>query len=287
MSYKQFIFKPGSDKFPGSFDPNYTGDFKDEKDAKAGMQIDSNNLAKYQDILMAHENYGLLIVFQGMDGAGKDSAIKHVMSSTDPQSCHVQMFDEETEDEQKHDYLWTAAKAIPARGEIGIFNRSYYEHVLSDRVHPEKLKMQNLPAKLNGKDIWKKRYRQINNFEQYLTENGIEILKFFLYISKDKQREKLLERIARPDKKWKFSLSDIEDRGLWKRYIKIYAEVFENTAAETVPWYIIPANHRWFARAAVASVIANKLKSLHARYPAPRKEQKKELTKAEKMLKEK
>jgi PPK2 family polyphosphate:nucleotide phosphotransferase len=248
------------------------------------MQSDCDDLAKYQDILMAHETRALLLVFQGMDGAGKDAAIKYVMSSADPQGCRVQMFKVPSKEERKHDYLQTAAKAIPARGQIGIFNRSYYEHVIADRVHPEKLDEQNLPAHAKGKDIWKRRYGHINDFERYLTDEGITVLKFYLNISKETQREKLLERIARTDKKWKFSMTDVEDRKFWDKYMKIYAEVFENTGTEVSQWHIIPANHRWFARAAVASIIVDKLKSMHARYPVSSKEQKQELSKAEKIL---
>jgi len=284
MNYNQFIFKTKSSASLNSYDPDFTGDFRNEEEARDGMQSDCEDLAKYQDILMAHETHGLLLVFQGMDGAGKDAAIKHVMSSADPQGCRVQMFKVPGKEERKHDYLHTAAKATPPRGEIGIFNRSYYEHVIADRVHPEKLAEQNLPPDAKGKDLWKKRYNHINNFERYLADEGIVVLKFYLNISKETQREKLLERIARTDKKWKFSMTDVEDRELWDEYMKIYAQVFANSSTETAPWYIIPANHRWFARAAVASIIVDKLKSLHARYPVPNKEQKEKLAKAEKIL---
>ncbi len=285
MDFGQFIFKSGNNLALESFNSDFIAEFNNEEEAKKSMQEDCTNLAKYQDILMAHEKYGLLLVFQGMDGAGKDSAIKYVMANTDPQGAKVQMFKKPTKIEQKHDYLWTATNALPERGQIGIFNRSYYEHVIADRVHPEKLDEQNLPDKVKEDDIWRKRFRQINNFEQYLVENGFEILKFYLHISKETQREKLLERIARPDKKWKFAMDDVEDRQLWDDYMKIYSDVFENTSTESAPWHIIPANNRWFARAAVASIVVDKLKSLHVNYPTPDDEQQKTLAEAEKILK--
>jgi PPK2 family polyphosphate:nucleotide phosphotransferase len=285
MNLKQFIFNPDAKGSLEIHDPNFTENFRNEEEAKDSMQADCSDLAKYQDILLAHESHGLLLIFQGMDGAGKDAAIKHVMSSADPQGCSVRMFKVPSKEERKHDYLWTAAKAIPARGQIGIFNRSYYEHVIADRVHREKLDEQKLPADAKGKDIWKKRYRHINNFEQYLADEGIVILKFFINISKETQREKLLERINRADKKWKFSMDDVEDREHWEEYQKISAEVFKQTGTKTAPWHIIPANNRWFARATVAAIIVDKLKSLHAKYPAPSEEQKEELAKAEKTLK--
>jgi PPK2 family polyphosphate:nucleotide phosphotransferase len=285
MNLKQFIFDHSGKKSLETHDPNYTANFRNEEEAKDSMQSDCNDLAKYQDILLAHETHGLLLIFQGMDGAGKDAAIKHVMSSADPQGCSVRMFKVPSKEERRHDYLWTAAKAIPARGQIGIFNRSYYEHVIADRVHREKLDEQKLPADVKGKDIWKKRYRHINNFEQYLADEGIMILKFYINISKETQREKLLERINRADKKWKFSMDDVEDREHWDEYQKIYAEVFKHTGTKTAPWHIIPANNRWFARATVVAIIVDKLKFLHAKYPTPNEEQKEELAKAEKILK--
>ncbi len=266
------------------FDPNFTADFKDEEQARAGMEKDAEGIAKYQDILMAHETNGLLIIFQAMDGAGKDATIKNVMSNLDPQGCEMKMFKAQTEREIKHDYLQRAACSVPARGQIGIFNRSYYEHVIVERIHPEKLARQNLPADLTGKDIWTKRFRHINNFEEYLLDNGIHTLKFFLNLSKEEQREKLLERMERPEKKWKFSLEDLEDRKHWDEYMRVYEEAFNETSTKVAPWYIIPDNNRWFARAAIASIILEKLKSFHTKYPNPTAEQKKEMAKAQDSL---
>jgi polyphosphate kinase 2 (PPK2 family) len=194
------------------------------------------------------------------------------------------MFKAPTEKELKHDYLMRAACSVPARGQIGIFNRSYYEHVIVERIHPEKLMRQNLPKVLVTSGIWKKRFRHINNFEEYLLDNGIHTLKFFLNLSKNEQREKLLERMERPEKKWKFSMDDIEDRAHWVEYMKVYEEAFNQTSTKLAPWYIIPDNNRWFARASIASIILAKLKSLHSKYPIVGKKLKKEMAKAQTLL---
>ena len=276
----QFIYKPGKGVKLSHFDPKLTGSFATEDEAQQSMAADTESLAKYQDILMAHSTYGLLILFQAMDGAGKDATIKHVMSSVDPQGCEVKMFKEMTAKEVKHDYLWRAALALPARGQIGIFNRSYYEHVVAERAHPEKLERQQLPGEAKGRNLWTRRYRQINNFEQYLTENGIRILKFYLNLSRDEQRARLLERMERQEKKWKFSRDDIAERAHWHKYMKAYEQAFNQTSTKHAPWHIIPADNRWFARAAVASIIVAQLKSLHTRYPRLTKEKKQELQEA-------
>ncbi len=284
VNHNQFIYQPDKKAQLTDFDPNFTADFNDEQQARASMDKDAADIAKYQDILMAHETNGLLVIFQAMDGAGKDATIKNVMSNLDPQGCEMKMFKAPTEKEVKHDYLQRAAQSVPARGQIGIFNRSYYEHVIVERIHPEKLARQNLPESAAGKDIWKKRFRHINNFEEYLLDNGIHVLKFFLYLSKEEQRKKLLERIKRPEKKWKFSLSDLEDRKHWNKYMKVYEEAFNQTSTEIAPWYIIPDNHRWFARAVIASIVLKKLKSLHSKYPNTSEKQKKEMAKAQALL---
>lgn len=279
-----FIYRPARGDKLADFDPKHTGDFAAEEDAQASMAEDAADLAKYQDVLMAHSDYGLLVLFQAMDGAGKDATIKHVMSSVDPQGCEVKMFKEMTEKEVKHDYLWRAALALPARGQIGIFNRSYYEHVVVERVHPEKLERQKLPPKPRGAALWAARYRQINNFEQHLIENGIRILKFYLNLSKAEQRERLLERLARPEKRWKFSPDDVKERGYWNKYQEAYEAAFDQTSTELAPWHIIPADNRWFARAAVASAIVAKLRSLRKAYPRPDEKQKQELAQAQAKL---
>ena len=284
MDVTQFVYRPGTGARLAHFDPKFTGDFAGEEEARARMSEDAGRLAALQDILMAHGTYGLLILFQAMDGAGKDATIKHVMSSADPQGCEVKMFKESTEKEVRHDYLWRAANALPARGQIGIFNRSYYEHVVAERVHPEKLERQRLPAEAAGEGLWERRFRHLNNFEQYLRENGIHVLKFYLNLSREEQRERLLQRIARPEKRWKFSNSDVEERGLWDEYMRVYEETFERTSTESAPWHIIPADSRWFARAAVAAAVVAKLGSLHTEYPRPSGEQERLLESARKAL---
>ena len=286
MNYQQFIYKPGKKIGLKDFDSDFAADFSKEK-AQKMLKGNAERIAKYQDLLMAHETNGLLVIFQAMDGAGKDAMIKNVMSRLDPQGCEMKMFKGPTEKEVKHDYLRRAAQTVPARGQIGIFNRSYYEHVIAERIHPEKLEQYNFPKSVLGKDIWKKRYRHINNFEEYLLDNGIHTLKFYLNLSKDAQREKLLERIERPEKKWKFSIDDVEDREHWDEYMKIYEEVFEQTSTRIAAWHIIPNNNRWFARAAVAEIIVEKLESLHQKYPTLSSEQKQEIEKAKEMLKNK
>jgi PPK2 family polyphosphate:nucleotide phosphotransferase len=283
MDITQFIYRVGGGGL-SLYDTKSTGDFAGEDEAKAKMAEDAAELAAYQDLLMAHRTYGLLILFQAMDGAGKDATIKHVMSSADPQGCEVKMFKPATEKEVRHDYLWRAEGGAPARGQIGIFNRSYYEHVVAERVHPERLERQKLPAEVAGEGLWERRFRHINNFEQYLSENGIHVLKFYLNLSREEQRKRLLERLARPEKRWKFSKSDIEERGLWDEYMKVYEETFERTSTEWAPWHIIPADNRWFARAAVASVIVSKLKSLHTDYPRLSEEEERELEEARRTL---
>lgn len=280
----QYICQPGKRIRLKEHDPGFTGGFDNEEEAQESLQKTAAELAKYQDILMAHEQHGLLILFQAMDGAGKDATIKHVMSSVDPQGCEVKMFKKMTEKELRHDFLWRAARAVPARGQIGIFNRSFYEQVIADRVHPENVERQKLPAKTREGNLWQRRYRQINNFEQYLVENGIHILKFFLHLSKETQRERLLERISRPDKKWKFSTSDVEERDYWDEYMKVYEDVLNQTSTRWASWHIIPADNRWFARATVASIVAAKLKSLHAKYPALSEEQRTKMKKAQAKL---
>lgn len=284
MNYKQFIYKQGVKNGLKNFDPDFAHDFDREKMRKM-LDENAKRIAEYQDLLMAHETNGLLVIFQAMDGAGKDAMIKNVMSRLDPQGCEMKMFQAPTEKEVKHDYLWRAAQAIPARGQIGIFNRSYYESVIVERIHPEKLDAYNFPKETLGKNLWKKRYRHINNFEEYLLDNGIHTLKFFLHLSKEAQRERLLERIERSDKRWKFSMDDVEDRARWDEYMKIYGEVFEQTSTKIAPWLIIPNSDRHFARATVAGIVADKLESLHRKYPTLSGEQKREIEKAKEMLK--
>lgn len=284
MDISKFIVKTNRDFSFEDFDPDFTGDFKDEEEAGSKIEKETAELEKFLDILRKHENYGLLLIFQGMDGAGKDPLIKHILSNGDPQGFVTKKFGAPTEKEQKQDYLRRAFKSLPERGQIGVFNRSYYEHVITDRVHPEKLDKLTLPDELKGKNIWKRLYGEINNFEEYLTNNGIHVLKFFLYMSKDKQRDRLLERINKKEKRSGFSMNDIEDRKHWDKFIKFYEETIQNTSTDYSPWYIIPANHRWFTQAAVASIIVDKLKSFHKDYPEMDKDQKEKLRKGKEFL---
>lgn len=248
------------------FDPGFTGGFK-KKEAKALLQQGIEELAKYQDILYAQNTYALLLIFQAMDAAGKDSTIKHVMSGINPQGCQVHSFKQPSEEELDHDYLWRASKALPRRGHIGIFNRSYYEEVLIVRVHPHILNGQQLPDSVRGPHIWQQRFEDINNFEKYLVNNGIQVMKFFLNVSKEEQRQRFLKRINRPDKNWKFSVSDAKERHHWEDYRAAYEDALAHTSTAWAPWHVIPADHKWFTRLAVASFIYQKLASLNLAYP--------------------
>jgi len=284
MNHDQFIAPHGKRIKLKDYDPASTGKFKNKEDALAKLREDVARLATHQDILYAQSTYALLIVFQAMDAAGKDSAIKHVMSGINPQGCQVFPFKQPSTEELAHDYLWRASKALPERGRIGIFNRSYYEETLVVRVHPELLAAQHLPPAAVNKRLWKDRFEDINNFERHLTRNGTEILKFFLHVSKEEQRSRFLARIDTPEKNWKFSLADVKERGFWDEYMKAYEDVLSHTSTEAAPWHIIPADHKWFTRAAVADIIITKLKSLKSAYPPISEEHKQELSKAGEQL---
>ncbi|NEO32308.1 MAG: polyphosphate kinase 2 family protein [Symploca sp. SIO3C6] len=285
MKHAHFIVPPGSKiALNKDYDPADKADFLTKVDAKGRLQEGIERLAKYQDVLYAHNIYALLLIFQAMDAAGKDSTIKHVMSGINPQGCQVFSFKAPSAEELDHDYLWRACKSLPERGRIGIFNRSYYEEVLVVRVHPEVLERQQIPATVKSKKIWKHRFEEINNFEKYLVNNGIVILKFFLNVSKSEQKKRFLERIDRPEKNWKFSTSDVKERAFWNDYISAYEDVFNHTSTEWAPWYIIPADHKWFTHLVVADIISEKLKSLNLTYPILSQEQKQKLLDAKKML---
>lgn len=292
MNRQEFIEKLGSDLMvatPGKqiklkdYDPTYTGQFT-KAEAKELLGWGVEQLAGFQDTLYAQNIYALLIIFQAMDAAGKDSTIKHVMSGINPQGCQVFSFKQPSAEELDHDYLWRSFKALPERGRIGIFNRSYYEEVLVVRVHPEFLEQQQLPPEAKGKHIWQQRYEDINNFERYLTNNGILLLKFFLNVSKKEQKKRFLERIDRPEKNWKFSLSDARERGYWDDYMKAYEEAFTHTSTDWAPWHIIPADHKWFTRLAVASFIYEKLRSLNLAYPEIEPDHQQRLQEAKRLL---
>lgn len=266
------------------YDPAYTADYLNKEDAQKMLQDGIEQLAKYQDILYAQNTYAVLIIFQAMDAAGKDSTIKHVMSGINPQGCQVFSFKVPSAEELDHDYLWRYFKALPERGRIGIFNRSYYEEVLVVRVHPEILERQQLPSAAKGKGIWQRRFEEINNFEKYLVSNGVIVLKFFLNLSKQEQKKRFLKRINQPEKNWKFSSSDVKERAYWDDYMAAYEDVFNHTSTKWAPWYVIPADHKWFTRLSVAAVIDRTLESLNLQYPTLSQEHRQELLEAKEML---
>jgi PPK2 family polyphosphate:nucleotide phosphotransferase len=239
----------------------------------SGVQV----LSQLQDKLYAQDRWAVLLIFQAMDAAGKDSAIKHVMSGVNPQGCEVYSFKSPTSEELDHDYLWRCMKRLPERGRIGIFNRSYYEEVLVVRVHEDYLAGQKLPDRLVTKNIWKDRFTDIGNFERYLTNNGIAIVKFFLYVSKGEQKKRFLERIDNPEKNWKFSLNDIHERQHWADYMNAYDEMIQETATKSAPWYVVPADNKWFTRLVVVSAVAKTLEALDLKYPELSKEDQKGL----------
>lgn len=234
---------------------------------KETLQIGVDALAAMQDILYAQDKWSLLIIFQAMDAAGKDGAIKHVMSGVNPQGCQVSSFKAPSSEDLDHDFLWRCQKHLPERGRIGIFNRSYYEEVLVVRVHEQILKSQKLPEKLITKDIWEDRFQDIRNFEKYLNRNGTVVIKFFLNVSKDEQKERFIERVDDPDKNWKFSTGDVKERGYWNDYMHAYEELIKNTSTEKSPWYVIPADNKSYARIAIASAIITALDEMDLEYP--------------------
>jgi PPK2 family polyphosphate:nucleotide phosphotransferase len=266
------------------YDPADTGGMKDKKKALKTLEKSVQLLSHLQEKLYAQDEWAALLIFQAMDAAGKDGAIKHVMSGINPEGCDVTSFKAPSHRELNHDYLWRTHNVIPERGKIGIFNRSYYEEVLVVRVHEELLNAEHLPKEIAGKDIWKDRYQDINNFEKYLTRNGVVVLKFFLHLSKDEQKKRFLERLEMPEKNWKFSMDDVKERAHWKDYQKAYEVMIQSTATERAPWYVIPADNKWFTRLAVAAAIIDTLDSLHLQFPEVDKEKKKELAKVREAL---
>jgi PPK2 family polyphosphate:nucleotide phosphotransferase len=243
-------------------------------------------LAEAQELLYANDVYSVLVILQAMDAAGKDGTIKHVMSGVNPQGCQVFSFKKPSDEELDHNFLWRYMKALPERGRIGIFNRSYYEEVLVVKVHPELYERQKLPPGKRGKSFWQERYEDINDFERHLSRNGTLILKFFLHISKDEQKKRFLERLETPEKHWKFSASDLAERAFWKDYMEAFEEALSATSTEWAPWYIIPANHKWVARAAVAGILTSTIGSLHLTYPEVTPEQRQALEEARTQLEE-
>lgn len=284
MNHDHFIVPPGKMIRLKDYDPGFTSHYQNKAEASAKLRKDIRRLTKYQDVLYAQRTYALLVVLQAMDTAGKDGTIKHVMSGVNPQGTHVHSFKAPSTEELDHDFLWRNMKALPERGEIGIFNRSYYEEVLVVRVHPKILNLQRLPPVAKGKDIWKQRFDEINHFEDYLVRNGVVVLKFFLNLSKEEQKRRLLARIGTPKKNWKFSLADAQERGYWDDYMTAFEDTFNHTSTEWAPWYIIPADNKWFTRTVVADVIIETLKSLKLSYPAMDEEHRQQLLDAKTLL---
>ncbi|MFZ1289820.1 MAG: polyphosphate kinase 2 family protein [Melioribacteraceae bacterium] len=258
------------------FDPNSTGEVKSKKDAEKKLKKNIELMAELQNKFYAHDKYSLLIIFQAMDAAGKDSAIRHVMSGLNPQGTQVYSFKQPSSEELDHDYLWRTTKSLPERGRIGIFNRSYYEEVLVVKVH-DLVKSQKIPQEFVTKNIWKDRYEQIRNFEKHIYQNGTVVLKFFLNVSKDEQTKRFLERLEKPSKNWKFSSADLKERELWNEYQKCYEEAIAETSTKYAPWFVIPANNKWFTRLAISEIIIDKLKKLKIEYPKLDEEQLKNL----------
>ena len=284
LKQSDYLVRPGSRARLRDYDTAYTAGFAGEREAAAKIDSDCSELARLQDMLMAEETHALLVVFQSIDGSGKDGTIKHVASTLDPQGCTAVNFKKPSDLENRHDYLWRFHQHAPERGRITFFNRSYYEEVISPRVRPERLGEQKLPRSARGRDIWKRRMREINDFEQYLSDNGVSVLKFFLHLSKRKQAERLLERTEEREKMWKFSAADIENRDLWLKHYRAHEEMLAATSTKAAPWHVIPADHRWFTSLAVADFMVRRLRALRPRYPQVESEDRQEMKKARRRL---
>ncbi len=285
---ENLLVKPGKKVSLKDFDTSYSANFKNKEDAAEMLAKDIARLAELQDMLYAMNKYSLLVVIQAMDAAGKDGTIKHVMTGVNPQGCNVTSFKQPSVEELEHDFLWRINRAMPKRGMIAIFNRSHYEEVLVTRVHPEYILGQNIPGidsvdKVDKK-FWQKRYEIINNFEKQAFENGTVIIKFFLHVSKDEQKKRFLARIDEPEKNWKFSISDVKERQLWDKYMKAFEDAIENTSTDYAPWYIIPADRKWFMRAAVGDIIVGTLEKLNLGYPTITEKEKQELQGAKALI---
>ena len=283
---KPFRVTDGSDFRLKKIDPDDTLGLGDEKkpQAQEGLALAVDVLAELQDKLYAQDRWSVLLIFQAMDAAGKDGAIKHVMSGVNPQGCQVFSFKAPGSEDLDHDYLWRCMKCLPERGRIGIFNRSYYEETLAVRVHPEFLAKQKLPPQLVTKDIWKERFEDINNFEHHLARNGTVVLKFFLHVSKKEQKKRFLERVDNPEKNWKFSANDAKERKFWDDYMDAYEDTIRHTATKHAPWYVVPADNKWFTRVVVAAAVISALDSLDLAYPEVGEAQLAELAAAKREL---
>lgn len=265
------------------YDPEWTASVK-QSNAKELLANGVRRLSEQQALLYAQDTYAVLMIFQAMDAAGKDGAIKHVLSGVNPQGCQVFSFKAPSAEEQDHTYLWRSMKALPERGRIGIHNRSYYEEVLVARVHKEVLAAQQLPPGLKKGHIWKRRFREINDFERHLVDNGTVIIKFFLYVSKEEQKRRFLARIDEPDKNWKFSVGDVKERAFWDDYMDAYEDMMSETSTRDAPWYVIPADNKWFTRLAVAAITWQTIADLDLKFPKVTEEKKHELQEVKRLL---
>ena len=284
IDYEKMLAKPDASISLNEYATDYTDGLADKDAGKALQKQNLKQLKDLQDKLYAYNRYSLLLIFQAMDAAGKDSTIEHVMSGVNPQGCQVFSFKKPSDNELEHDFLWRTYRALPERGRIGIFNRSYYEEVLVTRVHPEYIIGQRIPGIDTVDDIdetfWEERYRSINQMEHHFHQNGTIVLKFFLHLSKEEQKNRFMKRITRPDKNWKFTINDLEERKHWEAYQQAFEQAINHTSTEQAPWHIIPADHKWFMRAAVSEIIVDKLQSLDLRYPQVTEEQRANLQKA-------
>jgi PPK2 family polyphosphate:nucleotide phosphotransferase len=271
LDTNRFRVRAGEKVSLRQYDSADTRPFKNKKSASGRLDRDLEHLVALQERLYAHDRWALLLIFQAMDAAGKDSAIKHVMSGLNPQGTQVFSFKRPSEEELDHDFLWRTTKALPERGRIGIFNRSYYEEVLVVRVHPEILERQKLPASVITPKLWSDRYGDINAFEAHLARNGTLIRKFFLHVSKEEQRRRLLERLDEPAKNWKFEVGDLSERDRWGDYMRAYEQALSNTSTKHAPWFVVPADHKWFTRLVVARLVVEALESLDLALPQPSK----------------
>src|SRR4028119_2213427 len=284
VDFQQFKAAPGKRVSLSAHDPAFTAKWCDEMAAQSEIESVTKRLAQHQDMLFAHEAHAVLMLFQSMDASGKDEAIQDVLSGVDPQGCKATKFGVPSSQELKHDYLRRFVKALPESGQIGIFNRSYYEQLTGDRVHRERLKDWQMQPQARGEALWRQRFEEVNNFERYLSDNGVVVLKFFLNVSKQVQGQRLLERTQLPAKKWQFSDSDMEDRKRWSQFMKVYEDTLTHTSTKAAPWYIIPSDHRWFVHLTVASITRSVLRSLHSKYPTLDLQQQESMAVAQRQL---
>lgn len=284
MAFEELRVAPDSKFRLGDIDSGYTGKFESKKQAEERLREGTERLRELQEKLYAQDRWAVLLIFQAMDAAGKDGTVEHVMSGVNPQGCQVYSFKAPSSEELDHDFLWRTNRCLPERGRIGVFNRSYYEEVLIVRVHPQILRAQKLPPELVTKDIWKERYADICALERYLSRNGTVIRKFFLHVGKEEQKKRFLARLDQPEKHWKFSLQDAKEREHWDAYMEAYQDMLRATSTEQAPWYVIPADHKWFTRMAVADIIVETLEELKLEFPSLGKEKRAELAEARKLL---